>query len=91
MITRDEIITELREVELDLAAFRSSKDAIQRRVNSLEGSPRQDDFVHWAATQAALNVLIMAITRCEGLIEDYRRVLEGIDAPDNVLKLERKP
>jgi len=88
-MSRDEVIAELREVELDLRTFLESKDAIQRRINTLEGTSRQHDFVNWAATQAILNVLIMTITRCEGLMEDYRRILEGMDTPDNVIQLEK--
>ena len=84
---RADVVDELREVAKDLRAFKESRDAIQRRINDMEGSPRQDTFVQWAATQAILNTLIMATTRCEGLIEDYRKVLEELDAPDNVVEL----
>jgi hypothetical protein len=85
--TRTEIVDELREVGKDLQAFKKSRDAVQHRINEMEGTPRQETFVNWAATQAILNTLIMTTTRCEGLIEDYRKVLESMDAPNNVVKL----
>ena len=86
---RTEIIAEMREVELDLLAFKKSRDEIQRRINDMEGQLRQEKFIRWAATQAILNTMILAITRCEGLLEDYQKILETFSVPDNVLKLER--
>jgi hypothetical protein len=91
-MTRDEILEELEQVEEDLAAFRRSMDSIADRKMRLESNPdRQKMFLEWPATQALINVLIMAITRCEGLLEDYHRLLDDLDVPDNVVKLERKP
>ena len=92
MQTRTEIVDELREVEQDLRAYRQARDALQRRINEMEGTPRQEIFLQWAVTQVVMNSLIIATVRCEGLIEDYRQVLETMDAPDNVVALvERKP
>jgi hypothetical protein len=89
-VTRDEIITEVRFLEGDLAAFRSSMNALSDRKQALEEYPdRQAMFLEWPATQALLNVLIMAITRCEGLLEDYRKLLEQTELPNNVVKLEK--
>lgn len=86
-MTRDEIICQLRHTEKDLHAFKQAYDAIQRRIVELEDDPSQREFfVSWAATQASLNVLIMAITRCEGLIEDYKNNLE----PSPVLQMVRE-
>jgi hypothetical protein len=89
---RDEILGEIELVEGDLAAFRAAMDAIAARKHELDDRPdRQAAFLEWPATQAILNVLIMAITRCEGLLEDYRKLLEQDELPDNVVKLERIP
>ena len=89
-MTHDEIIVEMRHTERDLAAFRTAMDSTADRKMELEGDPdRQRMFMEWPATQAALNVMIMAITRCEGIIEDYRTLLETADVPDNVVTLER--
>jgi hypothetical protein len=86
-MTTDDIVKELREVRKDLRAFIGARDAIQSRINELEGSPRQESFVQWAATQAILNTLILGTTRCEGLIEDYSKLLEQRDPPNNVVQL----
>ena len=86
-MTRDEVIRQLRHTERDLRAFRQAYDAIQRRVNELDSDPEQREFfLTWAATQASMNVLIMAITRCEGLIEDYKSNVE----PAQVLQIARE-
>jgi len=90
-MTRDEILEELEQAEGDLAAFRKAMDGITDRKAELEVRPdRQKMFLEWPATQAIINVLIMAITRCEGLLEDYHKLLDELDVPDNVVKLERK-
>ena len=85
-MNRDDILTEMREVEKDLSAFWQARSAINHRVHEMEGTARQETFLSWAATQVILNALIIATVRCEGLIEDYRKALEVIDVP-NVLKL----
>lgn len=85
---RDDVIEEMREVEKDRLAFVSARDSIQRRVNDMDGA-RQQTFIHWAGTQAIMNVLIMCVVRCEGLIKDYQALLEQNDAPDNVRELRR--
>jgi len=87
---RNEILDEIYFVEGDLAAFRSAMNVMEERKQQLEDHPdRQARFLEWPATQALLNVLIMAITRCEGLLEDYRKLLEQLDTPNNVVKLEK--
>jgi hypothetical protein len=85
--TRDEVLEELAEVHKDLAAFKKSRDAIQERLLELEGTPRYETLAGWPATVAIWNVQILAIVRCEGLIEDYRKHLESLDVPDNVVPL----
>jgi hypothetical protein len=90
-MTRDEIVAEMRFIEGDLNAFRKSMDALSDRKSELEDtSERLRSFMEWPATQALLNVLIMAISRCEGLLEDYRKLLDQQDVPNNVIKLETK-
>lgn len=85
--TRDDIVEELRQVERDMMAFCAARNIIQGRINEMEGTPRKELFVSWAMTQVILNSFILAVVRCEGLIQDYRKVLEDFDAPDNVVKL----
>jgi len=90
-MTREEIIEEIHNTERDLLTFKSAMDVFTRRKLELDSEPeRQRMFMEWPAVQATLNVLIMGITRCEGLLEDYRKILEGMDAPDNVVRLEKK-
>ena len=81
MATRQEIVEEMWHVQRDLEAFKKSRDAINARILELEDDYRLDRFVTWAGTQAAMNVLIMCIVRCEGLIEDYKKNLESL-SPD---------
>ena len=89
-MTCDEIIREMRHTERDLLAFKKAMDCLAERKQELDDEPeRQRMFMEWPATQAALNVMIMAITRCEGVIEDYRALLEREELPDNVITLER--
>lgn len=90
-MTRDDLIDEIRETYKDLSSFREARDAIQRRVVEMDGNPkRQEFFLSWAATQALMNVLILATTRCEGLLEDYQRNLMRMETPDNLVSIVRE-
>lgn len=89
-MTRDELVDEIEETRRDLRAFTEARDIIQRRVLALDSNPsRQRFFVDWAATQALLNVFILATTRCEGLLEDYQKNLDRMETP-NVVRLVRE-
>lgn len=74
-ITEKDVRVEMSEVHKDLVAFKRAYDAINQRIFDLEGSPRYEKFLHWAGTQAVMNVLRMCIVRCEGLLEDYSKAL----------------
>jgi hypothetical protein len=88
--TRDDIIQELREVHRDLDAFVQARQLLEARVQEMDQSPRQEMFVKWAAMQVIMNALIIGIVRCEGLVSDYNKVLESMEAPDNIVSLVRK-
>ena len=81
MATKSEILDELEEVEMDLSAFKSARDVIQARLRELEESnpSRYEILASWPATVAIWNVLILAIVRCEGLLDDYHKALEAIE------------
>jgi hypothetical protein len=90
-VTRKELIDEIRETRRDLRAFIEARDALQRRVREMDDDPcRQEFFTGWAATAALLNVIILATTRCEGLLEDYQKNLDQMETPDNVVRLVRE-
>jgi len=77
--TRAEVLKEMGEVRKDHTAFARAKDSIQERMLQLEhNKDRYEKFVRWPGTQATLNVLIMCIVRCEGLLEDYQEHLDRI-------------
>ena len=82
---REEVVEELHQVGKDLEAFLKAKAVIQQRINEMEGTARQETFVSWAMTQVLLNSFILATVRCEGMIQDLRKVLETLDTPDNVV------
>ena len=84
---RNGVIEEIHQVEKDLTAFCEARDVLRRRINEMEGTPRQETFVSWAMTQVILNSFILAIVRCEGLLQDHHRVLDSLDVPDNVVQL----
>ena len=86
-MNREELISEINELEQDLLALKKSRDAIQQRVINLEGTTRYKEFVSWPAIVALTAVQVMAIVRCEGLIEDYRHLLDQMETPDNIRKL----
>jgi hypothetical protein len=44
---------------------------------------------NWAAFGVIDNGLVLAVVRCEGLLEDYRRLLDQEELPDNVVRLEK--
>ena len=89
-ITRDEVLAEVSNVEKDLMVFKRARDEIHRRIRELGNEPeRQAMFTDWPVVKVIDNGLIMAVVRCEGLLQDYREVLEKMDVPDNVLKLEK--
>ena len=88
---RDEIIAEVENLWKDLLAFKQSRDCLHQRLRELEDHPKRQGMLEdWPAFKVIDNGLIMAIVRCEGLIEDYRRALEEMDVPDNVVTLEKK-
>lgn len=89
-MTRDEIITELRELERDLHAFKAARDCLHTRLRDQESNPeRQAMMRDWPAFAVIDNGLILAIVRCEGLLEDYRGLLDQEEVPDNVLRMEK--
>jgi hypothetical protein len=90
-MTREEILTEMRFIEGDLTTFRKAMSAMSGRKLELEQDPpRLQSFMEWPGTQALLNVLIMVISRCEGLLEDYRKLLDEAEMPNNVILLKPK-
>jgi len=87
---RDILIKQLRNAERDLLAFKRAYDAVYGRYIELEDDPiYQKDFYDWPGFQATINVLMMTITRCEGLTEDYRRLLDELDTTAPVIELVR--
>lgn len=89
-MTRDEIISELRELERDLHAFKAARDCLYSRLREQEDTPeRQAMMKDWPAFSVIDNGLILAIVRCEGLLEDYRNLLDQEEVPDNVVRLEK--
>jgi hypothetical protein len=71
-MTHDEVIAEVEATRKDLAAFKKAYDAIKGRILERRGenSIKAETFEGWAGTQGSISVLIMCVTRCEGLIED---------------------
>ena len=68
---------------LDLAAFKGARDVLGRRMGEMEvDDPRRlEEFEGWACTQVIMNAFILAITRCEGLLEDYQKLLDQLEPP----------
>lgn len=87
-MTRDELIIEIRETRKDLATLKRSRDLVHARLREQEGTPRYEETIRWPLMQILVNTYIAAIVRCEGLIEDYTRLLQEMDAPDNVVQLQ---
>lgn len=88
---RDDVIQELAEVRKDLLAFKRCRDDLYTRLRELDQNPKRRDMLNdWPVMKIVDNGLIMAIVRCEGLIEDYTKWLEQLDVPDNVLRLEKR-
>lgn len=91
-MTRDEIISEIREIDQDLLTFKKARDILGLRLLELEGNPeRHSMMMDWPVFKLVDNSLIVAVVRCEGLLEDYGKLLDQEEIPDNVIKLERKP
>lgn len=88
-MTRDELIIEIRETNKDLVALKKSRDLIHARLQELEGAPRYEETIRWPLMQILINTFIAAIVRCEGLIEDYKKLLQEMEAPNNVVLLEK--
>ena len=88
-MTRDELIIEIRETNKDLAALKRSRDLIHTRLREQEGTSRYEETIRWPLMQVLINTYIAAIVRCEGLIEDYKRLLQEMEAPNNVVQLEK--
>ena len=88
-MTRDGLIIEIRETNKDLVALKRSRDLIHDRLREQEGTPRYEETVRWPLMQVLINTYIAAIVRCEGLIEDYKRLLQEMEAPNNVVQLEK--
>lgn len=88
-MTRDELIIEIRETNKDLVALKRSRDLIHARLQEQEGTPRYEEAIRWPLIQVLINTYIAAIVRCEGLIEDYKKLLQEMEAPNNVVQLEK--
>ena len=88
-MTREEIIKEIRETKKDLDILKKSRDLIHGRLLEQEGTPRYEESLRWPLMQVLINTYIAAIVRCEGLVGDYTKLLQEMDAPDNVIRLER--
>jgi hypothetical protein len=86
---RDELVREYREVGKDLLAFKQARDCLHSRLREIEQPERQSLLRDWPAFCVVDNGLILAIVRCEGLLEDYGRLLDQ-RSDDNVIRLERK-
>lgn len=80
-ISRREVELLIDDTSRDLAAFSGAFDKIMARVHEREAEDKLEDFADWPGTKAALNVLIMARTRCEGLLQDFRNYLEKMPRP----------
>jgi hypothetical protein len=80
----------MAEVQKDLQAFDKAFDAINERVLERQEAGTADllHFAEWPGTVAALNVLIMCRTRCEGILEDLRNNLEHV--PHGLASVEDK-
>lgn len=91
-MTREEIISEIRELEKYLLAFKQARDCIQARLRETEDNPERHAMLSdWPPFNVIDNGCIIAIVRCEGLLEDYRKLLDQLNAPNNVVRLEKKP
>lgn len=91
-MTRDGVIDEMRELRADLLAFQQARYTLHARLLEMESNPeRHAMMTDWPAFNVVDNGLIMAIVRCYGLLEDYQKMLDQEEIPDNVLPLERKP
>jgi hypothetical protein len=88
-MTRDELMVEIRETRKDLTALKCSRDLLHARLREQEGTPRHEETLRWPLMQVLINTYIAAIVRCEGVIEDYSRLLQEMEAPDNVVRLEK--
>ena len=85
---RAEAIDELRETQEDRKAFAKALDAVSARLRDLEDNPARYEMLRqWPATQVVLNGLVLCVTKCEGIIEEYRELLDQ-DTPDNVVSME---
>ena len=91
MSDRDQLLREARHVEKDLIAFREARDVLGRRMGEMEADDpkRLEEFEQWACTQVVMNAFILAIVRCEGLLEDYQQQLDQI-GPAPVLELVKE-
>lgn len=91
-MTRDGIIEEMRELKADLLAFQQARGVLHARLREMDNAPeRQAMMTDWPAFKVIDNGFIMAVVRCEGLLEDYQKLLEQEELPDNVVRLERRP
>lgn len=89
-MTRDAIIDEMHAIQRDLVAFQQARTVLQVRLLELEATPeRQAQMADWPVFKIVDNGLIVAVVRCEGLLEDYQKLLDQEEVPNNVVKLER--
>lgn len=79
-MNRVDVLKEMTEVRKDLDAFKTAYDAVNGRKRERADQGNEDllNFADWPGTIATMNVLIMCITRCEGILEDLERNLERL-------------
>lgn len=74
---RTSLTKEAREVQRDLIAFKESRDVLGQRMGAMDET-RLEEFERWACTQVLMNAFVLAIVRCEGLLEDYQKMIDEL-------------
>lgn len=80
----DELIVEFRR---DLRAYEGAMDNLQRRRLEVEDSGHAQHFNESCGCQAVSHVLVMNISRTEGIIEDLQKNRNGLPIDKPALEL----
>jgi hypothetical protein len=85
--TQKEVDELIAEFEKDLQAYQGAVDFIQRRRLEVEDSGHSQHFNGSSGCQAVSHVLVMNISRTEGIIEDLKMNRDKLPADRPSLKL----
>jgi len=79
-LSRQDLIAELKEQQLDLKAFSTSYEIIRQRVQTLKDEGRMMKLIDWSGTAAVMGSLELSIHAIERVVNEIRVLIKKVDS-----------